>query len=497
MWFKKKKQEVAKQEYFNADAFANLGSKKDLTISEPWTLAKERLEAGAKDYGYAKGIKCYNEHKTKVQNQWVNPLQSVNSGFGNAQYAYYNYQNVNYYECYALAQDPLFNKIFDILSKTPFMNGGDIVSDLVEDDQALLNKGLTKYRVIDNVVEGIRSSFVCGGCLLFMDFGLENLEEPLNLKRIDMRTFKGFRHIDPINVVAVDVNTITPADKDYMEPQMWYVIGLGNVHKSHFIKFEENIPEKIMRPLSMYFGMPLTLLIKQDVANSNLASQGMANLMNRFRTRYLKTDSSNFTGAGAYNFRQRLESMSLVDDNFSIYPLKDTEDIQQLVTSLTGMNENVEFFYQVISAKTDITMSILMGKGASGLSGTLEGERKNFYDRIRRIQEKVKPALIKMYGIVWGRLTDGKFKEFEDYVFEPLEQATEAEKAENLRSYVEIARGLVELGGKPEDVMDWLKQYKDFRLDNVDFDTEVDAMQDYESLEEKEDKTEEKDNDRA
>lgn len=478
MWFKKKQKETPKQvEYFNASAFTF--PKEPLKIEEPFTIAKQRLEQGARDYGYQRGVKAYNEHKTKIKNQWINPLQSINSGFGNAQFAYYNYQNVNYYECYALAQDPLFNKIFDILSKTPFKEGGDVVNDFSTEEKELLKNGLNKYRVIESAEEAVRSSFVTGGCLLYMDFGLDNLEEPLNLKRQDMRQFKGFRHIDPINVVAVDVNTVNPSAKDYMQPKMWYVVGLGNVHESHFLKFEENEPEKIMRPLSMYFGMPLTLLIKQDVANSNLASQGLANLMNRFRYLYLKTSNENFTGAGAMNFRQRLETMSLVQDNFSIYPIKDTEDIQQLTTSLSGMNENVEMFYQIVASKTDITMSILMGKGASGMSGTLEGERKNFYDRIRRIQEKIKPALIKMYGIVWGKLTDGKFYDFSDFIFEPLEQASESEKAENIRSYVEVAKGLIEIGAKSDDVLEWLKQYKDFQLDNVDFDSGADGLEDF------------------
>lgn len=489
MWFWKRKKlvkpEPEKQmEVFNSSVWLDLiekmtEDKKPFRFEEPLTIAKERLEQGARDFGSARGIKCYNEHKTKVQNQWINPMQSINTGFGTAQYAYYNYQNVNYYECYALAQDPLMNKIFDILAKTPFMQGGEAVCDFSDEEKEVLRKGLDKYQVRKNAEDAVRSSFVCGGCLLYMDFGLDNLEEPLNLKRQDMRQFKGFKHIDPINLVAVDVNTVNPSASDYMEPNIWYVVGLGNVHKSHFLKFEENIPEKIMRPLSMYFGMPLTLLIKQDVANSNLASQGLANLMNRFRTMYLSTDSSNFTGAGAQNFRQRLEVMSLVQDNFSIYPIKDTEQIQQFVTSLSGMNDNVELFYQIISAKTDITMSILMGKGSSGLSGTLEGERKNFYDRIRRIQENVKSNLIKMYGIVYGKMTDGKFFEFSDYVFEPLEQASESEKAENLRSYTDVARGLIEMGCKAEDVVDWLKQYKDFQLDNVEFDSDTADLEDY------------------
>lgn len=474
MFFKKKTE--PKKEFFNASAFEGLGKQKAFEICEPMTIAKQRLEGGAKDYGSDKGVKAYNHHKTKIQNQWINPLQSINSGFGNAQDSFYYYQSVNYYECYSLAQDPLFNKIFNILSKTPFANGGELADDLTEEQKDVLDKAVNKYDVMNKFITALRSTYVCGGCLLYMDFGDDNLEEPLDIKKIDLKRFKGFVHIDPINLVAIDVNTTNPAEKDYMNPKMWYVVGLGNVHASRFLKFEDNLPELIMRPMTLYFGMPLTLLIKQDVANSNLASQGLANLMNRCRYLYLKTEGENFYSDAATNFRQRLETMSLVQDNFGIYPIKSTEDMFQLTTSLTGMDKNAEFFYQIIASKTDITISILLGKGAEGLSGTLQGERKNFYDRMRAEQEMVKPNLLKALGIVFGAVTDGKYYEFRDYIFNPLEQSDEKEKAENMRSYMEVAKGLIEAGVSNEDVLNWLKQFRDFNLQNVEIDTQADLL---------------------
>lgn len=464
MFFKKKIQKVIEKIY-NWEIFSD--NQQGVSIGEPMTLAQQRLKGEANDIGANKGLRLYNEHTVRLKNQWINPITSINTGYGSAQYAYYNYQEVNYWDCYALAQDPLFNKIFNILSKTPFANDGMVSEDLSEKDRETLQEGLIKFQVKDNLEEAIRSSFVAGGCLVYMDFGLDNLEEPLDLEKMDMKQFKGFRHIDPINITAVDVNTVAPADKDYMNPKKWYVIGLGTCDRSHFLKFEQNEPEMVLKPMCMYFGMPLTQLIKQDVANSNMASQGLANLMNRFRNLYLKTDSSNFTGQGAPLFKRRLEIMSMFQDNHSIYPLENTEEIMQFVTPVTGMSDACEFFYQIIASKTDITLSILLGKGAQGLSGTLEGERKNFYDRIRTIQAYVKPNLLKMYGIVYGYMTDGRFKTFLDYNFNPLEQSSEKEKAENLTKYVDVADKFLNMGVPANDVMDWLKTHKDLNLENM------------------------------
>lgn len=475
-----------KQEKKAADNFALLANmlkeEQAASISEPWTLAKARLEGGAKDAGAGKGLRMYNAHLSRLQNQWINPLQSVNSGYGTAHASLFLYQPVNYYECYSLAQDPLFAKVFNVLSETPFAKGGEL-SNLSAEEKDRAEEAASRFDLWQHLRAAVRSNYVTGGCLLYMDFGLSGreLEEPLDLNRMDMKRFRGFRHIDPINCVAVQVNTVNPAAGDYMQPSIWYVIGLGAVHRSHFLKFEANIPELPMRPLTLYFGMPLTQLIKQDVANSNLASQGLANLMNRFRFTYLKADESSFTTENAKCFKDRLNFMSFVQDNFGVCPIKTTEDVMQLTTSLAGMAENVEEFYLLISAKTDIPYTELMGKSAEGMNATGSGDRRKWYDKCRSIQESVKNNLLFMYGIVAG-VDSGKFVKFTDFTFNPLEEATEKELAENIKSYAEVASALVNLGAKQDEVFEWLKQFKQFNLDGLSFDTETDGLGAYDNI---------------
>lgn len=475
-----------KQEKKAADNFALLANmlkeEQAASISEPWTLAKARLEGGAKDAGAGKGLRMYNAHLSRLQNQWINPLQSVNSGYGTAHASLFLYQPVNYYECYSLAQDPLFAKVFNVLSETPFAKGGEL-SNLSAEEKDRVEEAASRFDLWQHLRAAVRSNYVTGGCLLYMDFGLSGreLEEPLDLNRMNMKRFLGFRHIDPINCVAVQVNTVNPAAGDYMQPSIWYVIGLGAVHRSHFLKFEANIPELPMRPLTLYFGMPLTQLIKQDVANSNLASQGLANLMNRFRFTYLKADESSFTTENAKCFKDRLNFMSFVQDNFGVCPIKTTEDVIQLTTSLAGMAENVEEFYLLISAKTDIPYTELMGKSAEGMNATGSGDRRKWYDKCRSIQESVKNNLLFMYGIVAG-IDSGKFVKFTDFTFNPLEEATEKELAENIKSYAEVASALVSLGAKQDEVFEWLKQFKQFNLDGLSFDTETEGLGGYEDI---------------
>lgn len=455
-------------------------SKQD--ILEPITFATQRLNGKAKDTGIIQARNLYNNHKVQVQNQWVNAYQSINTGYGTAQLSGYNYQTVNFWECYALAQDPLFANIFNILSENVFSKGGKLSVD--EEKGKEINKLANKYNLMPTIKNAVRSSFVAGGCLIYLDFGDNSpdfLEEPLILSKANYKRFKGFRHIDPINCAAVEVNTVDPTKADYMEPNKWYIVGLGVVHASHFLKFEENIPELVMRPLCMYFGMPLTQLIKQDVANSNLITQGVANIVNKARMTFLSSPEVNYwTSDTAANFRDRLEAVSYIADNFSINPIKPDETVTQFTYSLAGLYDLAKFSYQVVGAKTNIPTTLIFGSSAEGLNATGEGDRVNFYDKIRTLQDRVKPNLIKMYEIV--NATANGWEEFEDYTFNTLEVPNGREKIENIKSLVETGKNLIEMGADSESVLGWLQDNNDLGLQNIEIDAHTDDLEGYKDI---------------
>lgn len=488
---KKKKTEKGIKEINWSSANAELSTEEAHALfssifNEPQTNATIRLAEGAMDYGAKRGIRTYNAHKKNLsawncsataiaerrfqsENQWVNVPQSVNAGFSNAQLSYYLFQVVNYYDCMIQAQDPLMSKVLSILSETPFSKGGYIENLKKEDAKNVLDAA-ERQNIIRKVVKAIRSMECVGGCLIYMQTDDNDLSEPLDLLTYDVRKVTDFIHIDPINVAATVVNTIEPAKADYMEPEIWYVIGLGNVHKSRFLKFEDNVPELLLRPMCMYFGTPLTNLIKQDIANSNLATQGLANLINRCRYMFLKTDDQSYTTANVKNFKDRLRVMSKMQDNFMFTPIKATEDVVQQTTALTGFSETTEFLYEVISAKTSIPMTELMGTSAKGLNATGEGDRRAWYDRVTALRTSVQNQFETMLGIIAGQ-DDGVFKEIH-YRFNALETPTERETAEIRKATLEVAKAIIEVGGNQEQTFDWLKKLDFMGLDSVDFDAE-------------------------
>ena len=481
-----KKQQHKEQQQLNIvnkEQLQYLLSKQQKTFTEPRTIAKLRLEGEAKDKGYQEGIRMYNSHKTKINNQWVNPLTSLNSGWAQNQYSFYNYQTVNYWECMTLMQDPLMNKIINILSNEPLSKGSSLIYDnITEEEQKKIDKVLIKYNENEILKQCLNKSFSMGGCLLYLDFGLNDLQQPLDLKKISMKRFKGFKIIEPINVCAVDVETANPADKDYMEPKKWYVVGLGVCDRSHFLKFSMNEPPYMLKPLSLYFGFPLTLLIKQDIANTNIISQGVAELIGRYRYLFLKTPESNFSTDNVVKFRDRLEAINLLKDNYQLDAITTEEELIQLTTPLGGLVENETFFYQLISAKTNIPYTKLLGTSADGMNATGEGDRKDWYDTLISIQDKIKHNKIVMDGILAG-IESGHFIEFTDCIFNNLEEPTKQQEIDIFRGNIEIAKSLIEMGISNKEVLNWLKKNKDLKIDELEIDDEAEGLKDFEEIE--------------
>lgn len=448
-------------------------NRKNITIKEPDTIANYFLE------NFENNSK-YTQHKLKLQNQWINPVQGINSGLGTANLSFFNYQTVNYAECGFLAQDPLMNNIIDVLTTTPLSKGGvikiidDNGNELENNDlkEKIENKLFKKYNVLNILEQAIRSSFIYGGCLLYIDYGDNNyLETPLNFDKINKTKFEGFKLIDPILCSAIEVNTDNPLMPNYMEPTKWYITGMGIVHASRFIKFEWNLPPVSLKPMCLYFGMPLVQLLKQDVANCNIVTQGLANLVNKIRRTYIKMDKQNFASGNIMAIKNRLRLMQEVDNNFTIFPIDLSEDIIQLTTSLSGIQDTVDTFINILSSKTGIPRNKLTGASTGGLNASVSQVEsdKNFVSKIETIRENlIRRRFSKMLQIITGTI-DNKIYNC-DYIFNPLYTLSEKETSETINTNIDIALKMQQLGIDSKDCVEWLKNNETNSMSTISLD---------------------------
>lgn len=460
-YFHKYKKNIKEQENTIFPVYPRYKQEKlKVNLGEPETLASIECSKLNK-------AKFLKHTKNITNNQWINPIQGINFGKSSANLSAYLYQPVNYFECSTISQDPLMNNVFDILTTTPFSNGGILIVKDKENNKDYLNKleELSEIYNLNNVLQqAVKNCFVFGGCLVYMDFGESNyLDQPIDESKY--KKFRGFRIIEPSLCCSIDVNVVNALSDDYMEPESWYIKGEGIIHKSRFIKFEWNVPPLSMKPMCMYFGMPMTQLIKQDIANANLVTQGLANLVNDVRKTFLKTDITLFASDALPSIMNRFEAMEMIGNNHKIFPISNNEDIIQLNTPLSNYQEIVETFFNAIACKTGIPRSKLTGASVGGLNANTSQveSNKNFIDKIETIRQGlIKSRLLKMYQVI-GATIDGTIREF-DYKFNSLSTPTDLEKTENISKNVDIALKLKEFGVDDEKCLEWLDKNKILNL---------------------------------
>lgn len=401
--------------------------------------------------------------KKRLQFELVNPFTALNSGAGSQSFTSYNWQPISYPQCAIIAQNPLMKAVLNILSNLPFQ--GTVVSWGTEKDDKELNDLFEKHDVRNLIKNSVRTAFEQGGCMLFMDFGDDtDLEEPLDLETARWKDFKGFKLVEPLYCCATVVNTQDPLRDDYMEPTEWMISGHGRVHASRFIKIDENVQSLFMRPLCMYFGFPLTHLIKGEIANASASGFHLANMLARFRNLYFYTPDGTYA-KGYSRVIERLKNMVRFMSNTGVTPMKQNERMEQLVAPMGGLKEVVESLLLIISITCQLPLLSMMDSNKNGLSGGHENDLNIMNTRLIEIRERHKIVFEKIMR-VWKSFEDGKYYKGDIFPrFSPLSQSTMIAESQAEMAIASTAEKLRNVGASDEYIEAYLTAHGDVKFD--------------------------------
>lgn len=422
---------------------------------EPETLATKSVE----DFPVVKNRK----DKFKADFELVNPFSGLNSGVGSSSWTSYNWQPISYPECAILSQNPLMKAVLNILSNLPFQ--GEIVSWGTKNDDESLSNVYKKYNIQDKIKDSVCTAFSQGGCLLYIDFGEKtDLEEPLDLSKARWKEFKGLKLVEPLYCSATVVDTQNPLSENFMQPSEWMIAGFGRVHASRFIKIDENLQSLFMRPLSMYFGFPLTHLIKGEIANASASGFHLSNLLSRFRNLYFYTPDGNY--AKSYTkIVERLRNMVRFMSNSGVTPMKTTERMEQLVSPMTGLKDVVEALLLIISITVQLPLLSMMDSNKNGLSGGHENDLNIMNTRLVEIRERHAANIAKITRI-YKSFEDGRYYEGDIFPkFAPLSQSTLIAEAQAEMAVASTAEKLRNVGASNEYIEQYLVAHGDVKFD--------------------------------
>ena len=359
---------------------------------------------------------------------WQNYAASVGVNNSLAQYSHHILNRLSYQECANLATDSMISKAIDVIVREIFKSGGkwEAAHLDIENFEMVLNS-LDFYNKIRLAVQ---RALEYGGAFIYINTDDTNLSLPLyiNEKTASTNKITGLTVIEPWQAAPVQVNTFNPLKNNYMQPDLWWVLGASStVHKTRLIPIVFYSVPDLIKPLYNYLGLPLSFYMKNYVSNADTVRQSISDLILRFRTKIIKTTAQKIADPQT---QARVKYMNATSNNLATLLLAKDEEWIETVTSLSGMDNLLSQMYELMTASTrGIPVTKLLGLSPRGFNATGEYDENNFYDVIDGYAKSVViPIMEKVAEYVLcfkaGVLDEPK------YIFNPRKQIKQKEQAE-------------------------------------------------------------------
>ncbi len=284
---------------------------------------------------------------------------------------------------------------------------------------------------------------------IFIDINGQNRSLPLVIdpKTIKKGSLKGFKSIEPIWTSPTAYNALDPADPNFYKPSIWFMLG-QEVHAQRLLTIITRPLPDILKPAFNFSGMSLSQLTEPYVDRWLRTVSGVNDLINNFSITVLKTKLETILqGDNGADAVKRAELFAAFRDNRNVFMCdKDTEEIENISTSLAGLSELQAQAEEHMGLPSRMPMIILTGISPSGLNASNEGEIKVWYDWIRSQQNAwyrepieiiSKIVQLDMYGEIDQDLT---------WDFVPLFQMTGKELSEIRNTDATAAATLIDRG---------------------------------------------------
>jgi phage-related protein (TIGR01555 family) len=292
--------------------------------------------------------------------------------------------------------------------------------------------------------KAIEQERLFGGSLIFIgaNDGITDPSLPLNekaIKSIDFLT--GFDNSEAF-VTRWQAN---PMDRDYGEPLEYQisprVIGvdskgiLTRVHASRVIRFCGPVYSRILLNAKRGWGDSVLDVVWKVIRNFAESFSGAGALIQDFSQAVIKikglaaaiaADKSNL-------IKNRMMMLDLARSVLRAMVLDaDNEDFERKPTPISGLDALLQQFAQQLAAAADIPLTVLMGQSPAGLSATGDSDIRQWYDHVRKMQNKRRPQferLAKLLFLAKDGPTRGVEPKNWSLQFRSLWQESDGEKA--------------------------------------------------------------------
>lgn len=269
-------------------------------------------------------------------------------------------------------------------------------------------------------------------------------ELPFNIDGVKPGSFRGVLMTDPYYTIPLLTGKSTdPNSPDFYEPEFW-LIGGKKYHKSHCIVFRHSEVAQILKPSYIYGGVSLTQQIFEAVYNAEITATEVPQLIQNMRTYVYKMDLARAL-QDPQGFNERLGAISEIRNNYGIQAISLEDELSQLQTALSGLDELVLGRYQIVASVAQMPIVKLMKTPmAGGLADAGKGEESIYHETLESLQTKMLPFLERYYQLIAKSEFNSSFAI--DVVFNKLDAMTEKEQAETNKVKADTAAQYVTIG---------------------------------------------------
>ena len=359
---------------------------------------------------------------------WQNYAASIGINNSLAQYSSHVLNRLSYQECANLATDSMISKAIDVITREIFKSGGKWIDTHLDiDNFEMILNSLDFY---NKITLAVQRALEYGGAFIYINTDDTDLSLPLYINKKTAKTNKimGLTVIEPWQVAPIKVNSFNPLRENYMQPDLWWVLGAGGaVHKSRLIPIIFYSVPDLIKPLYNYLGLPLSFYMKNYVSNADTVRQSISDLVLRFRTKIIKTTAQKIADPQT---QARVKYMNATSNNLATLLLAKDEEWIETVTSLSGMDNLLSQMYELMTASTrGIPVTKLLGLSPRGFNATGEYDENNFYDVIDGYAKSVVVPLMEKVAEYILCFKIGVLRQ-PKYEFKPRKQVTQKEQAE-------------------------------------------------------------------
>lgn len=301
-----------------------------------------------------------------------------------------------------------------------------------------------------------------GGSALYIGTGDRDPSKPLDVEKVGLGGLRSVTILRKSQLSPGDIDT-DPESDYYDKPSMYTLTtsnSLGvNIHPSRLVIFsgDTNPDEELMPNISgRGWGDPVLVATMQAIKNADATAANVASLVFEAKVDVVKVpDLMSSLADPEYRNRllERFQLANVAKGVNGMLLLDNEEEYEQKSASFATLPDVLDRFLQMVAGAADIPLTRLLGQSPAGMNATGEGDLRNYYDRIQAIQNtELSPAMIKLTEVIIRSATGDRNEDIH-YIWAPLWQLSDTERATLGKTTADTIKVLNDTGLYPPDAL--------------------------------------------